>query len=275
MVTRERAVLRTGVALVSAVGLGAGGLLLGFVLTLVATVGLVLVGVQSPAVLIVVSLVFVQGVGCAGVALTYLKFRSVFTPSIRDFFDLSDVTDRFQIDAALPDLRGWATVGAGYLLALGSAVAGSAVVTQFQVDTGTNSAVAIGMENPEVLLLLIPASFLLIGPGEELLFRGVVQGRLREVLGSAAAILVASVVFAMLHWFALSGGSPSGNLVAAGLLIGPAVVLGTAYEYTGNIVVPSLIHGLYNATLFTLLYVTIAYSDLLEEAAPQALLVLA
>ncbi len=44
------------------------------------------------------------------------------------------------------------------------------------------------MENPDVLLLLIPASFLLIGPGEELLFRGVVQGRLRDYFGLMSGV---------------------------------------------------------------------------------------
>jgi len=43
------------------------------------------------------------------------------------------------------------------------------------------------------------------------------------------------------------------------LLFFPALVFGISYEYTDNIVVPSLIHGLYNATLFTGLYVVIRF----------------
>jgi membrane protease YdiL (CAAX protease family) len=35
------------------------------------------------------------------------------------------------------------------------------------------------------------------------------------------------------------------------------VVLGVVYEYTDNIVVPALTHGAYNATLFTLAYVSL------------------
>ncbi|SFS06182.1 hypothetical protein SAMN05216559_2988 [Halomicrobium zhouii] len=265
-------VLRSILALVSSVFLGAGGLLLG---ALLFTATIFLAGVESPAVVIVLSLVFVQGVGCIGVALTYIRLRPVVTSVIGDVLGYPEYVRDFSVDATVPDFEGWAIIVAGYVVALGSAFAGATIVSQFQVETGQNAAAEIGMENPEVLLLLIPASILLIGPGEELLFRGIVQGRLREVFSPISAILVASFVFAMLHWFALSGGSPTGNLVAAGLLIGPAIVLGTAYEYTDNIVVPSLIHGIYNATLFTLLYVVIAFSDVLDEAAPQMLVVLA
>ncbi|WP_436910673.1 CPBP family intramembrane glutamic endopeptidase [Halosimplex marinum] len=267
MSTSDRSPLRTAVALVSAVGLGGGGLLLGFLLVSVAlavlTYGL---GIElSASALIVLSLVFVQGVGCAGVALAYLKLRPAVGPEIRSILGFDGVPGPFDIEADLPDLRGVAIVVGGYVVALAAAFGGSILVTLLQVDTGTNQAAEIGMENPEVLLILIPASILVIGPGEELLFRGVVQGRLREVLGPVAGIILASSVFAGLHWFALTGGSAAGNLVALGVLVGPSLVFGAAYELTDNIVVPSLIHGIYNATLFTLLYVVIVFSDQLPD----------
>jgi len=41
----------------------------------------------------------------------------------------------------------------------------------------------------------------------------------------------------------------------------PALVFGISYEYTNNIVVPALIHGLYNATLFTGLYLAIRFGS--------------
>ena len=267
MSASNRSPLRTAVAVVSAVGLGAGGLLLGFVLTAI-TLGVAVAGLGldiPPAAQVVVSLVFVQGVGSAGVAYAYLKLRPVVGPKLRSILGFDDVPGRFDIQAAVPDLRQVAVVVGGYVLALGAAFAGSILVTLLQVDTGTNQAAQMGMENPEVLLLLVPASVLVIGPGEELLFRGVVQGRLREVFGPIVGVLLPSAVFAGLHWFALTGGSATGNLVALGILIGPAVVFGAAYELTDNIVVPSLIHGIYNATLFSLLYVVVAFGDQLPD----------
>lgn len=123
------------------------------------------------------------------------------------------------------------------------------------------------MENPEVLLLLVPASLLLIGPGEELLFRGVVQNRLSEALPAPVAIVLASLLFASIHFFSLSG-APQARLVSISVLVLPTLVFGTMYELTDNIVVPALIHGTYNATLFSLLYLTLQFagSDQFQQA---------
>jgi len=267
-------VLLAAAALVVGVVLGAGGLLFGFVLTLVAAGLLVAAtGVEglSPALTIVLSLVFVQGIGCAGVALTYYKLRPTIAPKVRSAIGLDGSARPFGIGASVPDLRDVVTIVVGYCVALSGAMGGSILIqavqnaTGTELNTGSNAAAEVGMENPEILLLLIPASILLIGPGEELLFRGVVQGRIREVFSPVPGVLIPSVIFAGLHWFALSGGSPQGNLVALGILVVPALVFGVAYEYSDNIVVPSLIHGFYNATLFSLLYVVVASSDPFPE----------
>lgn len=261
--TGEDSLVQPVIAVVAALGLGAGGLLFGFLLTFLVGVGLiVVVGVQiTNTMQLVLGLIFVQGVGCAGVALGYVKLRPRFGPEIRKQLGLTGDTARFRLGISWPDLRDSAVVIGGYLVAFGGAIVGSILVAQLEVDTGTNAAAEMGMENPELLLLLIPASILIIGPGEELLFRGVVQGRLREAFSPVVAVGLASTVFAGLHWFALSGGSPTGNLIALAILVVPALVFGTSYEYTGNLVVPALIHGIYNATLFSLLYISITYGE--------------
>ncbi|WP_390207728.1 CPBP family intramembrane glutamic endopeptidase [Halocatena marina] len=111
-------------------------------------------------------------------------------------------------------------------------------------------------ETPEALLVMIPVTILLIGPGEELLFRGIIQGSLRERFGPIVAIVLASVIFAAAHVTSLTGGLES-RIITVALLIVPALVFAIAYERTGNLVVPALIHGLYNATLFSLQYAAI------------------
>ncbi|MFC7197304.1 CPBP family intramembrane glutamic endopeptidase [Halosimplex aquaticum] len=65
-----------------------------------------------------------------------------------------------------------------------------------------------------MFLLLIPLSFLVVGPGEELLYRGLVQGTLRETLHPARAIVLASALFASIHLFSLTG---EGKLVYVGI----------------------------------------------------------
>jgi len=99
MLEGERPYVRTAVALVSAIGLGAGGLLFGAVLMFLALprfdrgVGMELTSSMQ----LVVSLVFVQGVGCIGVAAAYVKLRPRIAPAVRDPADVSGTPPRFRI----------------------------------------------------------------------------------------------------------------------------------------------------------------------------------
>ena len=274
-VSGERPLLQSVIALTSASVLGAGGLLLGFALLVVTIAGITFVLGTTPSqfAFLVLSLVFVQGIGCAGVALSYYKLRPALAPRVRSLLDLAGDGEQFGLPAAVPSLRQAAVVLGGYAAAIVWVMLSGVLLTVIQnlrgerIQTGNNAAAELGQSNPELLLLLIPASVLLIGPGEELLFRGVVQGRLRERFSPAVGIAIASVIFAGLHIFALVGGSWVGNLVVVSILFGTSTVFGIAYEYAENVVVPSLIHGLYNATLFTVLYVSLALGDELQQGA--------
>ena len=225
-----------------ALAVGILGLFVAFVLGTAVILPLILAGIElSVVALLVISLVTGQGIAFGGVALGYLRFRGV---GLR------------YIGARVPSFRDLIATVSGYILAFVGAFAGSILITLTQVEPAQNQVGQIAIENPEVLLLLIPASFLLIGPGEELLFRGVVQGRLREGFGPVAGVVLASAIFAAIHVTALTGGL-GGRLATIAVLFFPSLVFGAAYELTGNIVVPALIHGAYNATLFTLLYVVL------------------
>jgi hypothetical protein len=54
-------------------------------------------------------------------------------------------------------------------------------------------------------------------------------------------------------------------------LVGGSLVFGGIYEWTGNLTVVALIHGLYNAILLTLLYFITVYGPQIEEMAETAL----
>jgi membrane protease YdiL (CAAX protease family) len=238
-VARLRAV---GVALlVSGVGLGVG---VGLVLAL--SIGLVGLGMDpSPLVLLVVSLVSIQGVAFGGVALAYLRLRG---RSIRS------------LGVRLPSLREVLIVVGGYAAAFVAAVTGAVVVSVTGAPAGENQVAEFASADPAVLLWLVPASLLLIGPGEELLFRGIVQGRLRETFDAVPGVVLASALFAAIHYVALTGGA-GGRLVTVTILFFPALVFGGVYELTDNLVVPSLVHGAYNATLFAFAYLAIRLSE--------------
>jgi membrane protease YdiL (CAAX protease family) len=213
---------------------------------------------------VLLSLVFVTGIGFGGVALAYGRV----VPGL--------------LRASVPDLRDLAATVVGYGLTFAAVFAGGVAAMAFRTATGIepaqNQVAQVGQRDPTVLLLLIPAAFLLIGPGEELLFRGVVQGTLRRAFDPAPAIAIAAAVFAAIHYFALAGPSV-GRVATIGVLFLPSLVFGAVYEYTDNLVVPSLIHGAYDATLFAVLYAVIRYgrsidalSETREAAATLALL---
>ena len=235
-----------------AVGVAGAGILTALVLTL-ALAGVLAVANVDLDVLtsVVLTLALTAGVAFGGVSLAYVRLRGLGS---------SFIGVRF------PTVRDLAWVGGGYVLALLSVVAASAVVAAGGGEAAPNQLSQVGLEHPEVLLLIVPASLLLIGPGEELLFRGVVQGTLRESFGAVGAVVLAAAIFASVHFVAVSGGVGA-RLTTIAILFLPSLVFGAAYERTGNLVVPALVHGLYNSTLAVLLYVVVRFGG---AAAPSA-----
>lgn len=217
--------------------------MLGFVVGLVLTVvvvnaavvgGLALEGLSGAATLLLL-VVPLQGLGFPLVVLGYLRWRGLPFSYLR---------------AGLPSLR---DVG----------VALAALVAVFVlVDVSVAAIDVLGLEaaersdaefltQPNVALAGIPLMLLVVGPGEELLFRGVIQTTLAEEFATPTAIVLASAAFAPAHVGAYvgSGASPTAVAVSISVLFVPSLVFGAVYEYTDNLVVPALSHGLYNATL--------------------------
>lgn len=112
------------------------------------------------------------------------------------------------------------------------------------------------LADPTLLLVLAGLSIVLVAPAEEFLFRGVVQGRLRQTFGAPVAVGIASLLFASIHLLNLvTVGVGAVVMVAVIFVVG--TVLGVAYERTDNLLVPVLIHGAYNTTLFVVSYVSL------------------
>jgi len=82
------------------------------------------------------------------------------------------------------------------------------------------------------------------GLGEELLFRGLLQGLLSERVGVPAAILIASLVFGLAH-------PMSGAYVALATLIG--LYLGALWYWSGNLLLPIVAHAVYDAVVLVYL----------------------
>ncbi|ELY62436.1 CPBP family intramembrane glutamic endopeptidase [Natronococcus jeotgali] len=223
------------------IGLAVGGIGVGQLVVLVTSLGLLAIGISvsdSPAIQLGVSTVMVQGVTFGGIALLYLQFSER---------SLSFIHGR------IPTRRDVAWTIGGFLALLATVWTVTMIIERLGTESAQNQIITLAGQEPSVFLLLIVFSFLLVGPGEELLYRGVIQGRLRETFSAPRAVILASALFAAIHGPSLQGDGKWVYIVTVFLL---ALILGGAYEYTNNIVVPALIHGAYNATIFGAAYIS-------------------
>ena len=77
----------------------------------------------------------------------------------------------------------------------------------------------------------------LAGVGEELLFRGAIQGWLIQYTGPWTAVLAASVLFGLVHYVSFTY-----FLVATGL----GLLLGSVYQLSGSLELVMVWHGVYD-----------------------------
>lgn len=153
------------------------------------------------------------------------------------------------------------TIGDGVLITVGTVAlvllnlgvhwlftkAGFATTSQFSPPPGID---------PMVVLAGLSIVFLLVvGPSEELFFRGVVQRYLNGALSRRGAYAWTSLLFAVFH---LPGVTGSGGGIPQYALVGSILFvvswsLGWLYDRSRNILVPSLVHSLYNTLVFATL----------------------
>lgn len=141
----------------------------------------------------------------------------------------------------------WPSVFYGALGALctyGGLLLASQIPGLFPADLGRQMRglyeFASGYSWPVLILLSVFA-----GVGEELLFRGAVQGWLAEHTGPITAVIAASLLFGLVHYVSFTY-----FVIATGL----GLVLGMAYAITDSLLLVMVWHGVYDmVALFCLL----------------------
>jgi hypothetical protein len=192
----------------------------------------------GPITQLVAVLVVTQVVGFGGFSLLYLRVRRL--PVAYVPFDV-------------PSIQGLAWIVGGTVAIFAFYFTIAVVALLAGVQAGEHSVTQYGAERPLTFLVLAALAIPIIGPMEELFFRGIVQGTLREVLGPWAAVGLASALFAGVHVFVITG-PLAGRAVGVTALLAVAIVLGVTYERTDNLTVPAAIHGLYDAVLLVFAY---------------------
>ena len=136
----------------------------------------------------------------------------------------------------------------GWLIPLGL------VIFVFSAPNGSWFLTSALATTPSMWLVVIVWWFVIATPAEELLFRGIIQGRLRSSFSAIPSIILAAGLFAGMHAvFALSQGE-AGNLLSLMLVMFvTGLIFGTVYERTGNLVVPAFAHAMFwlSPALFT------------------------
>lgn len=163
------------------------------------------------------------------------------------------ITDEWELARfSRPDRREAAIIGGGGVLLFAFQYGALFALDQVGLSTGQNQAVVPAGDPVPYYLAMIAVSLAVVGPVEELLFRGVVQGGIRRAFDAVPAVLVASLAFGLIHLPAVSG-----TLVEQWAYVGVVVVLGSVlgalYEWTDNVLVPGLVHGIYNAVTYVVL----------------------
>jgi len=163
----------------------------------------------------------------------YLKFRR---PTVEDIAWI----------LALPAISAVLSVGLTTILP----VFGIAVPTHSHSSVGTSGLL---LQQPMLWAVAIPALYLFAAPIEEILYRGIVQGRLRPHLGTAGVILVSGVAFGSMH--ALTYLFASGPIVYTIISITAfGCIWGYVYERTENLVVTAVSHAMFWTVPFSTLF---------------------
>ncbi len=147
-------------------------------------------------------------------------------------------------------------IGRGTALGVAAIVGSTLVVTILVTLSGSEATpdqVLTGglLETPGQIVLAVIAAVVLAPLAEELLFRGLLYRSLKRRWRIVPATAVSSVLFAVVHVDVVF----SQPLALVGLtLVG--VVLAVAYERTGSLIVPIVIHAVHNAITITAVIVT-------------------
>ena len=163
------------------------------------------------------------------------------------------ITDEWKlVGISRPTLRDGGLVVGGGLILFAFQYGALFVLGEVGLSTGQNQAIVPAGDPVVYYLTMIAVSLLVVGPVEEVLFRGVVQGGLRRAFDAIPAIVLASLAFGLIHLPSVSGTlAERWAYVAVVVVLGS--VLGALYERTNNVLVPGLAHGVYNAVIYVVL----------------------
>ena len=158
----------------------------------------------------------------------------------------------------------WILGGIGLLIAF--YIVFNVVVTILELPAQDNQIIHILGDDVRMILLMIGIVFFFNAPAEEFLYRNIVQKRLYAGFGGPAAVVLASLLFTLIHVpaFLTVEGGLQGAAVTLVFIFGGAIVFGFLYYQTSNLWVPIAVHAIINAFQLSL-YLLFVLAGLEEE----------
>lgn len=175
-----------------------------------------------------------QVLGLGGVSIGFIKYK---------YGSLSEYKFEFDLKQDVLSILGVITVLIG-MSVLVTIVSGLAGVEQAE-NTVQSS---LEMSNSNIYMFAI-LSLVIVGPLEELFFRGTVQRYLKDTFTETHAVAITAALFSSVHIMSMVGSDPLGFVSYLVTLFVGGFALGWAYENTQNLAVPMAGHGLYNALI--------------------------
>ncbi|RQG93199.1 CPBP family intramembrane metalloprotease [Natrarchaeobius halalkaliphilus] len=172
------------------------------------------------------------------------------------------------VDLRMPTMRGWLYTLGGIVGSIAFFVAVSLIIQLVSAPTAENQVMDIVGGDQTMVLVMIVIVFFFNAPAEEFLFRNIVQKRLYTAFTRLQSVLVASLIFALVHFpvYYVTADSLVATSVSLSVVFGGSIIFGYLYAKTDNLVVPTVAHAAFNAVQFGLLYLALAYD--IEEAEP-------
>lgn len=190
--------------------------------------------------------------------------HGVLTVSVLIFLYFTQKWDRYPfndlniIHWRKHNLRDMAIVGLVILVLLVLNIILGFVYEIVGIEVASNEIIDRVQEDPVNLLYLIPFMIFFVGPAEELLLRGLVQGVIRDVTKVSVAIVLTSILFGLIH-IPVAGGLGMGALGYVITTTMLSLILGYIYEREKTLLIPILAHGLYNSILLIFAYFAIVH----------------
>lgn len=176
------------------------------------------------------------------------------------YFKFSDKEISY-IDVNIPNKRDGAIIIFGGILLLLTIYLMSIVTTVFDTSSSDHTMTTVSQSeiSPAFVLMLVPLSFIAIAPAEEFVFRNIVQKGLYADFTKVSAVGISSLIFVLVHIPTYATGNIEQVLMSLIHIFILSVILGGAYVYTENLMIPIIMHGTYNASVYLGWYLELTF----------------